>query len=139
MGRKEMADELRELRKTNNANKPVSKLKLFEISAEIERLKNMRATTPAVASYSGSKNTTNIGSSVDDVKEAKQKGFPSKPEKAEKAKVSKGVVSAKSKSEMKPVAEKKKMTTKMTEAKPVKKSTGKSKKVVEAESESDYE
>lgn len=138
MPRKELAEELRELRKTSGT-KPVSKMKMFEISAEIERLKNMRATTPAVASYSGSKNTTNIASSVDDVKGAKEKGFPTKPEKAEKPKVSKGVVSAKSKSEMKPVAEKKKMTTKMTEAKPVKKSTGKSKKVVEVVSESDEE
>lgn len=139
MPRKELADELRELRKTAGS-KPVSKMKMFEISAEIERLKNIRATTPAVASYSGSKDTANIGSSVDDVKEAKQKGFPSRPEKkGEKAKMSKGVVSKEKKSEMKPVAEKKKMTTKMTEAKPVKKSAGKSKKVVEVVSESDEE
>jgi hypothetical protein len=123
-------------------------MKLFEISAEIERLKNIRATTPAVASYSGNKDTVNIGSSVADVKEAKAKGFPtmpegsgkkSKPEKAEKAKMSKGVVPKEKKSEMKPVVEKKKMTTKMTEAKPVKK-MARSKKVAEvAESESDYE
>jgi hypothetical protein len=135
MGRKEMADELRELRKTSGT-KPVSKMKLFEISAEIERLKNIRATTPAVASYSGRKDTVNISSSVDDVKEAKQKGFPTKPEKAEKAKMSKGVIPKEKKSEMKPVVEKKKMTTKMTEAKPVKKSAKKYKEVV---SESDEE
>ena len=136
MGRKEMADELRELRKTSAAHKSVSKMKLFEISSEIERLKNMRATTPAVASYSGSKNTTNIGSSVDDVKEAKQKGFPSRPEKAEKPKVSKGVIPAKSKPDVKPVAEKKKMTVKKSEEKPVKKMARKAKEVV---SESDEE
>lgn len=138
MPRKELADELRELRKSAGS-KPVSKMKMFEISAEIERLKNIRATTPAVASYSGSKNTTNLGSSVDDVKEAKQKGFPSKPEKAEKPKVSKGVIQKEKKADVKPVVEKKKMTVKKSEEKPVKKSAGKSKKVVEAESESDYE
>jgi hypothetical protein len=138
MPRKEMADELRELRKTAGT-KPVSKMKLFEISAEIERLKNIRATTPAVASYSGSKDTVNIGSSVADVKESKAKGFPTRPEKTEKAKMSKGVVPKEKKSEMKPVVEKKKMTTKMTEAKPVKK-MARSKKVAEvAESGSDYE
>ena len=138
MPRKELADELRELRKTSGT-KPVSKMKMFEISAEIERLKNLRATTPAVASYSGSKNTTNIGSSVADVKEAKEKGFPTRPEKAEKPKVSKGVISAKSKPESKPVAEKKKMTVKKSEEKPVKKMAKKMKKVEVAESESDYE
>jgi hypothetical protein len=135
MPRKELADELRELRKTSGT-KPVSKMKLFEISAEIERLKNIRATTPAVASYSGRKDTVNIGSSVADAKEAKEKGFPTKPEKAEKAKMSKGVIPKEKKSEMKPVVEKKKMTTKMTEAKPVKKSAKKYKEVV---SESDEE
>jgi hypothetical protein len=129
MPRKELADELRELRKTAGT-KPVSKMKLFEISAEIERLKNIRATTPAVASYSGNKDTVNIASSVADAKEAKAKGFPSKPEKA-----SKGVVSASKKSEMKPVVEKKKMTTKMTEAKPVKKMARKVKEVVSSDEE----
>jgi hypothetical protein len=114
-------------------------MKLFEISAEIERLKNLRATTPAVASYSGSKNTTNIGSSVADVKEAKEKGFPTRPEKAEKPKVSKGVIQKEKKSDMKPVVEKKKMTVKKSEEKPVKKMAKKMKKVEVAESESDYE
>ena len=133
-----MADELRELRKTAGT-KPVSKMKLFEISAEIERLKNLRATTPAVASYSGSKNTTNLGSSVADVKEAKAKGFPTRPEKAEKPKVSKGVTQKEKKSDTKPVVEKKKMTVKKSEEKPVKKVAKKTKKVEVAESESDYE
>ena len=131
MARKEMAEELRELRKST-AQKSVSKMKLFEISAEIERLKNIRATTPAVASYSGSKNTTNIASSVDDVKDAKEKGFPTKPEgSGKKVKESKGVVSAKSKPDTKPEKASKKMTTKMAEEKPVKKMAKKSKKVVE--------
>lgn len=135
MGRKEMADELRELRKASGT-KSVSKMKLFEIASEIERLKNIRATTPAVASYSGNKDTVNLASSVADAKEAKEKGFPTKPEgsgkKEAKAKVSKGVVSAPKKSEMKPAVEKKVARVKKTEAKPVKKSVGKSKKVMEA-------
>ena len=102
-----MADELRELRKTSGP-RPVSKMKLFEISAEIERLKNVRATTPAVASYNGSKNTTELGSSADvEVSEKKVSKAP------------KGVVSAQSKAEMKPVAEKKKTTSKMMAEKPV--------------------
>lgn len=126
-----MADELRELRKTAGS-KPVSKMKLFEISAEIERLKNVRATTPAVASYTGSKNTTNITSSVDDAKEAKEKGFPTKPEgSGKKVKESKGVVLKEKKSDTKPEKASKKMTTKMMEEKPVKKVAKKSKKVVE--------
>ena len=133
-----MASELRELRKTAGT-KPVSKMKLFEISAEIERLKNIRATTPAVASYSGKKDTVNIASSVDDAKEAKAKGFPTRPEKAEKPKVSKGVIQKEKKSDTKPVVEKKKMTVKKSEEKPVKKMAKKTKKVEVAESESDYE
>ena len=134
-----MAEELRELRKTSG-QKSVSKMKLFEISAEIERLKNIRATTPAVASYTGSKNTANIASSFDDVKEAKAKEFPTRPEGCgKKEKVSKGVVSAKSKPDTKPEKASKKMTTKMTEEKPVKKMAKKSKKVVEEVSESDEE
>lgn len=134
-----MAEELRELRKTSG-QKSVSKMKLFEISAEIERLKNIRATTPAVASYTGSKNTTNIASSVDDAKEAKEKGYPTKPEgSGKKGKESKGVVLKEKKSEMKPEKASKKMTTKMTEEKPVKKAVKKTKKVVEEVSESDEE
>jgi hypothetical protein len=103
-------------------------MKLFEISAEIERLKNIRATTPAVASYNGSKNTTELGSSAD-VEVAEKK--VSKAPKAVAKPVAKGVVSAKSKGEMKPVAEKRKMTSKMMAEKPVEKVV-RSKKVAEA-------
>jgi len=122
MPRKELADELRELRKTSGP-RPVSKMKLFEISAEIERLKNIRATTPAVASYSTSKNTTELGSSADvEIAEKKVSKAP------------KGVVSAKSKGEMKPVVQKGKMTSKMMAEKPVEKVV-RSKKVAKAVAE----
>jgi hypothetical protein len=83
MARKDMETELRELRKTSGA-KPVSKMKLFEISAEIERLKHRTETTPASASYTTKKSTPVLESKVKDVKKAKEAGFPVAPKKSEK-------------------------------------------------------
>lgn len=111
MGRKELADQLRELRKSAPEHKSVSSMRLFEISSEIERLKNRTATTPAAASY-GKGNSLNQVSSVEDAKEAKRAEFPVKPEGSGKGKVSKGGVKGEKVAVEKPVKEVKKMTTK---------------------------
>jgi len=96
-----MAEELRELRKTAG-NKSVSKMKMFEISAEIERLKHHTSTTPHTASYTTNKSTPKVESKIKNVKEAKEAEFPvagggekvkkapvAKPKKAVSAPVSK--------------------------------------------------
>ena len=127
MGRKELAAELRELRKTHSDHKPVSKLKLFEIAGEIERLKHMRATTPASASYTTNKSTPELEVKVKNVKKAKEAEFPVAP---------KGVASGKKKAESKEEKVVEKMTVKKGVKKPVEK---KAKKVVEIVSESDEE
>ena len=45
----DMRKQLREMRKSHAASKPVSRMKKGDISAEIERLRNIRETTPAPA------------------------------------------------------------------------------------------
>ena len=97
MGRKEMADELRELRKTAGS-KSVSKMKMFEISAEIERLKHHTATTPHSASYTPNKSTPKVEPKVKNVKEAREAEFPvaggATATKSEKVKGKKAVAKA---------------------------------------------
>ena len=91
MGRKELEAQLRELRKTAGA-KPISKMKVTDISAEIERLKVSREETPAVRAVGGSTHSKRLESAVETVREAKESEFPVRPTKSAKAEV-KNVVS----------------------------------------------
>ena len=126
MPRKDMETELRELRKTSGV-KPVSKMKLFGIATEIERLKHRTETTPASASYTTKKSTPVLESKVKDVKKAKEAEFPVAP---------KASVSGKKKAVAKEEVVEKKMPVKKSAEKVVGK---KAKKVVEVVSESDEE
>ena len=91
MGRKELEAQLRELRKTAGA-KPISKMKVTDISAEIERLKVSREETPAVRAVGGSTHSKRLESAVETVREAKESEFPVRPTKSAKAEVKNGVV-----------------------------------------------
>lgn len=93
MGRKEMEAELRELRKASSANKPISKLRLTDISVEIERLKNRREDTPASRAVRSAPHKMSE-SAVESVKEAKESEFPVRPSKQAKSEA-KNVVSSK--------------------------------------------
>ena len=74
--------ELRDLRKTHV--KPVSKMRKGDISVELDKLRHMRETTPAVAAVPSAPPKT-LKAAVETVKEAKQKMFPVKPAAATKA------------------------------------------------------
>jgi hypothetical protein len=93
---KELRDELRSLRK--EAVKPVSKMRVGDISSEIERLKSAREDTPAVAATPIERTPKKMGAKISDMKEAKAKEFPTapmaekKPEKSEKKSEKKGGV-----------------------------------------------
>ena len=78
MGMKELRDELRELRKTTG-HRPISKMRKDDISKEIERLRVGREETPAVASVPSAPLKKSM-SAVENIKEAKAKEFPHKPE-----------------------------------------------------------
>ena len=82
---KAMREELRKLRK--ESQKPVSRMKKADISAEIERMKVKREETPPVASTEGAK-PKKMAPSVETVKMAKAKEFPVAPTES-KAKSSK--------------------------------------------------
>lgn len=73
----ELKAELRALRKEKT--KPVSRMKVSDVSAEIERLKGMRAETPAPAATPSSK-PKKMAPTVESVKEAKKMEFPTAPE-----------------------------------------------------------
>lgn len=77
MSVKDMRDELRALRK--EAVKPISKMKKGDISAEIERLKGMRAETPASAAVPSAPPRKGKPA-VESIKEAKKEEFPVAPE-----------------------------------------------------------
>ena len=125
--RKELVAELKELRKSSG-HKPVSKMKVTDISVEIERLKNRTANTPAVASYSAEKSTpSKMELKEKDVKKAKDGEY-------EKV-LSKGVTQKGNKAVGKPTVVEKKVMVKKGEKMPVKKS----KKVLEAVEEGDSE
>jgi hypothetical protein len=79
MGRKELEDQLRELRKAEGA-KPISKMKAVDISAEIERMKNRVETVPA-SRQNPERPTPRKDSAVETIQEAKQSEFPTKPSK----------------------------------------------------------
>ena len=70
--------ELRELRKTHV--KPVSRMKKGDISVELEKLRGMRETTPAVAAVPSAPPKV-LKAAVETIKEAKKKEFPVKPGK----------------------------------------------------------
>ena len=79
---KSMREELRRLRK--DSIKAPSRMKKADIASEIERLKNKREETPAVASTKGA-TVKASKSAVESVKEAKASEFPVSP--VEKKKV----------------------------------------------------
>jgi len=72
----EMRKELRELKKAHE--KPVSRMKKNDVSAELERLRHFRETTPAPAVVP-SQPPKSMKSKVESVKEAKKKEFPVAP------------------------------------------------------------
>jgi hypothetical protein len=73
---KEMKDELRQLRKQNM--KPVSRMKVADISAEIQKLKGHREETPAPAAVPSAPLMKSM-SAVESIKDAKMHQFPVKP------------------------------------------------------------
>jgi CO dehydrogenase/acetyl-CoA synthase delta subunit len=83
MPRSELVSELRALRKDHV--KSISKMKMNDISVEIERLKTMRAETPPVASIPSAPVKVQK-SAVESIKKAKEVEFPVAP--AEKGKKS---------------------------------------------------
>jgi hypothetical protein len=80
MAVKELRDELRTLRK--ESVKPISKMKLKDISAEIEKLKVSREETPPVASTTGG-GLKQSKKAVESVKEAVEEA----PDVVQKVKV----------------------------------------------------
>ena len=72
----EMRKELRELKKMHE--KPVSRLKKADVSAEIERLRYHREIVAAAAAVPSAPPKA-MKSSVENVKEARAKEFPMKP------------------------------------------------------------
>ena len=78
---KSMREELRALRK--DYVKPESRMRKGDISTELNRLREMREETPAVASYSNVKVPRQV-SSVESIREAKASEFPVEPERAKK-------------------------------------------------------
>ena len=124
MPRADLVSELRTLRKEHV--KSISSMKMGDISAEIERLKVMRAEVPPVASIpSVPESKSRMKPAVESVKSAKRMEFPVMPSK-EKVK----------KSAPPPKEAPKKVSKK---AMPMKKSKAERMAELEAESESDVE
>lgn len=74
---KELKDELRALRK--ESQKPVSRMRVADISAEIQKLKGHREETPPIAAVpSGVAKKSRSG--AESLKEAKENEFPMKPD-----------------------------------------------------------
>jgi len=80
----ELRAELRELRKSHADYKPVSKLGVKDISAQIERIRGKREETPAAAATPSSKSKM-VKSSVETIKEAKASEFPTYPSSSKAA------------------------------------------------------
>ncbi len=78
---KELRDELRMLRKEKV--KPVSRMRVADISAELERLKAGREETPAAAA-TPSAPARKVKSAAESIKSAKAAEFPVMPAKAKK-------------------------------------------------------
>ena len=114
---KELRDELRMLRKEHQ--KPISKMRMGDVSAEIERLRTAREETPApAATPSGSLKKSKAA--VETVKEAKASEFPTKPS---------GAYSKMSKKEEKATKKENKMKAK-EETAPLKKKSSKMAKLM---------
>lgn len=73
----ELKAELRALRK--NSVKPVSRMRVADVASEIQRLKGIRETTPAVAAVPSAP-LKKARSSVNTIQEARENDFPSRPE-----------------------------------------------------------
>lgn len=80
---KSLREELRRMRK--ESVKPVSKMRKGDISAEIERMKGMRAETPAVAAVPSAP-PKKSKAAAETIKEAKATEFPVAPEHHSKKK-----------------------------------------------------
>jgi hypothetical protein len=106
---KQLRDELRELRK--DAVKPVSKMRMSDISVEIERLKKMRETTPAAAAVP-SVPTKQMKPTVSSLKEAKELEFPVAPDAGVKKSGAAPKAKAKKEAAVAAPEEKKKMSMK---------------------------
>ena len=76
---KEMRDELRKMRK--ESIKPVSKMRKGDISAEIQKMREMREETAPVASTKGAPARKSMAA-AESVKKAREAEFPVKPSKA---------------------------------------------------------
>lgn len=81
---KELKDELRKLRKESKAHKPVSKMRVADVAAEIELLKGKREDTPLPAATPAEKAPKKMAAKIADVKEAKEKEFPTAPMEGKK-------------------------------------------------------
>ena len=75
---KELRDELRALRKEHV--KPVSRMRVGDMSAEIERLRRGREETPAAAAVPSAPSRVSKAA-VESIKKAKESEFPVKPGK----------------------------------------------------------
>ena len=91
MDLKSLRDELRALRKEKV--KPVSRMRKADISAEIEKLKVARETTPAPAAVPSAP-LKKSKAAVESIKEAKAAQFPVMPEGSGKVKKEKAMKSA---------------------------------------------
>ena len=77
MSLKDMRAELKELRKSSSV-KPVSKMKKTEIAVELEKLRGVRESTPAVEAVK-SLPSKKMEPKISDVKVAKEREFPVVP------------------------------------------------------------
>lgn len=74
---KELKDELRKLRK--EAVKPVGRMKVADVAAEIERLKGKRENTALPAATPAEKTPKKMMAKIANIKEAKEHEFPVAP------------------------------------------------------------
>jgi hypothetical protein len=72
----DLRSELRNLRK--EAIKPISRMKLGDVSSEIERLRGMREETPAAAATPSAPHRNNEPA-AESIKQAKESEFPVRP------------------------------------------------------------
>jgi len=97
----ELKAQLRELRK--ESIKPVSRMKVADIAAEIQRLKGMREETPAAAA-TPSTVSKKSKSAVSTIQEAKQHQFPVVPDQGITAAPKKGAKAEKAPKNIVPAA-----------------------------------
>ena len=78
MSAAELRKELKELRKSHPSYLPVSKMKKGDVSAELERLRGLRESTPAAAATPSSGNKPRAPAKAS-IKESKEAEHPTKP------------------------------------------------------------